>query len=145
VQLIHFSDGATSVRDNLLYDSQHATECAARPLAGGSIRCIPDSGAIQTFFSDMSCTQKINVMQIAGPASCGAAKVPAFALRGVAAPAGMCGPSYEIYTVGAQYTGMLFQNTGTCTSFDPTGYQIYQLGTLRPLSEFPLATVVRDP
>jgi len=145
-QLIHFSDGATRLRDSLLYDSAHATECRETRLDDGSIRCLPDAGSVQTFYSDAGCTQTVDVVAVnAGPASCGAPKVPAFAIKSVPLPAGACGSSAEVYATGAAYTGALFQGPSGCASADTTGLVLYQLGALHPLSEFPQATLVTDP
>jgi hypothetical protein len=145
VQLIHYSDGTSQVRDSVLYDTQHLTECNETTAADGSVRCLPVRGNLVTLFSDPGCTQAVDLARVdVMPATCTALPVPKFVFKNLPPVPGTCGNGLSIYDVGAPYTGPLYQG-GSCTAVDTTATQYYALGTAHTVDEFPLATPAQDP
>ena len=149
VQLIHDANGTASVRDGLLFDTGHTTECVELTQLDGSTRCMPLGGNIASFFSDGTCATAVQVVQIAvGDVadSCPPTVVPKYVSKTLPPmPPDVCGSTYEVYEVGAQYTGTLFTGTpSACTQADTTGFQNYALGPQHALTEFPQATATKD-
>lgn len=148
VQLIHSTSGSTSLRDLLLYDTQHGVECQETPQLDGTTRCLPRSGNVSSFFTDMGCTAAIQVLQVSvGGTGCTAPAAPTMITRSIAPmPPDTCGTTFQVYDVGALYTDTLYTGTPpACAAADTTGFQNYVLGAQHAPTEFPLGTLVRDP
>ena len=144
---IHFNDGKKGFLDSNMYDAAHDTECVDYVLPDGSVRCVPISNGVSNYYSDDQCMTLVNVIQVFAPlARC---NVPSSLTRFEAYPGSprnsVCGAGFEMYESGPEYTGMLFQNSGTCMPVDRTGYRFYEVGPQHALTEFPLATTVREP
>jgi hypothetical protein len=147
LQVIRYVSGTMTFRDGSLYDNQLGAECRSRLLADGSYRCIPSSDTVLQFYTNATCTTAIDLVQTySGPASCGAGPLPTYAAKPLPPAAGSCVSGLEMYSVGAEYTGPLFQNfSGTCATVSTVGYHYYRLGAKHALTEFKPATLVTDP
>jgi hypothetical protein len=146
VELIHYTDGTATYADYSLYDVAHDTECYPYTLSDKSVRCLPQAGGVSSYFKDANCAQPIDVLDLyTGGSTCGPPPLPSYAMKYIRATSGTCGYTYEIYSVGAPYTGPLYQNVGTCQQVTSTTSLFYSLGAQHPLTEFPTGTLVRDP
>lgn len=146
MQLVHMTtpDGLRW-RDYSIYDTQKAAECYPFTLPDGTTRCITWGNYSQQFFSNSTCTTPIDLVQLStGPSSCGAPPVSKFASKYVPPPAGTCAYSYEVHIMGAQYTGPVYTNYGTCTRYLPTQTEFYALGAVVPLTDFASASTITD-
>lgn len=146
LQLIHLSDGATTVRDPLLFDAQHMLECEQDAQGDGTTRCLPRSVTIGAFFTDDTCSTPIQLAQFfIGPDTCAAPSVSPMVTRALPPTSATCGTTYEVYETGAQFTGALFTGSpAACVPVTATGVARYALGAQHALTEFPLGTLTRD-
>ncbi len=146
IQLIHETapDGVT-MRDYTLYDQQLNAECYPIAMPDGTTRCLTFGASIATYYKDSGCTQAIDLASVSsGPASCGTPVVPTYGSKYIAPPAGSCGYTYEIHTLGSAYSGALYTNNGTCVAFTPFQQKMYNIGAVVDLTTFASATSVTD-
>ena len=144
---IHFNDGKKRFLDSNMYDAAHDTECVDYVFPDGSVRCVPISNGVSSYYSDDQCMTLVNVIQVVAPlARCNVpSNLTRFEANANLPLNEVCSAGFEMFESGPEYTGMLFQNSGTCTPVDRTRYRFYGVGPQHALTEFPLATTVREP
>ena len=147
LQLVHLTtpDGL-SFRSGL-HDSQEDVDCVPAPLPDGTIRCLPISAMVSTYFSDSMCSLPIDVVEIAtGATSCGAPSLPRFAGKLVPPPPNTCRYAIELHAITDSYAGPMFVNTGLgCATYTPGQTAVYAIGPAIPVTDFAAATVSIDP
>ena len=114
------------------FDKNLNVSCHFGMADDGRIRCLPDSGAlVGAAFLDANCTQQLaqfDASSCAGP--------PTFVLK---SSTGDCGPSSEVYAVGAAQTpSQVFysSSTGCAASPTPTTQKFYALGAKADAATF---------
>jgi hypothetical protein len=148
LQPIYFSDGTKRYLEQNLYDTAHDTECQVNVLPDGTIVCVPFGSSASAFYSDDTCTDVVRTgLVYFGAEHCDApSPLPPFIINPGAGSTG-CRASYEIRERGPLHTGTPYLSGGTTcepyTALEP--YRLFELGAVRPFSEFPTATKVRDP
>jgi hypothetical protein len=147
LQLVHYTHAeGMSYRSYSLYDSQKGADCYPTKLPDGTIRCVVSGGYVRTFYREATCTQTIDLVELdTGPASCGAPTVPKFARKYITPAAGSCQYGTQIYSVGAAYTGPVYEDYGSCQLYTPANAKLYSLGPEVPLTDFVTATTSIDP
>jgi hypothetical protein len=146
LQVIRYVAGSLTFRDGSLYDNALGAECRTRLLADGSYRCLPSSTSSQQFFTNSTCTQAIELVEVfATPASCGAPVMPTYASRYLPPATGSCVSSLEMSMIGAEYSGPLFQSFGMCMAVPTSGSHYYRVGAPLPMTQFRQATLTTDP
>lgn len=145
LQQIYFSDGKKRFLDQRLYDTAHDTECQVDVQRDGTIVCVPFGSSVSAFYDD-TCTEFIRVgLVYFGVGQCDAPALPPFLINpGIGGPG--CAAGYEIRDRGTRFTGTpMLKGATTCdvyTGLD--GYRFYEMGAVRPFSEFPTGTKTRD-
>lgn len=145
LQPIYLSDGQKRFLDQRLYDKQNDTECQVNVLRDGTIVCVPYGAGAYAFY-DETCTNFVYVgMVYWGADQCQHPPMPRFFTSPYVAASGDCSPGYEIREFGERYTGIPKLKSDTCEVY--TGLEndrFYEMGKVRPFSEFPTAKLVRD-
>jgi hypothetical protein len=140
-----FTSGSTRIRDYTVYDATLDADCYPERMLDGTWRCFPQSGYFQSsyFYSDPSCNQPINVVEIGrGPAGCAASPVPKYAQQSI--QQGQC-YGYDLHQVGAKYTAQLYYQNGTCVAYPSASSDFYVVGPQVPLVGLAAATQQNDP
>lgn len=147
IQLIHYaSPDGLSFRDYSLFDSQQGADCYPTTLPDGTIRCVVYGGYMTTYFSDKSCLNPIDLVELqTGPASCGPPTVPKFAQKYIAPQPGTCTYTTEVHPITAAYAGTVYTNYGVCAAYVPNQTRLYNVGAAVPLTDFVQASLVTDP
>ena len=144
LQLVHAVDGTSRVRMAYeQYDVVNATGCVIVEDTTGP-RCIPLRGNAVGFYTDAACTASIRLVEVFHPDPSCDVVAPPFAI-GYSTTS--CPGSYEVYPVGAMYTGPLYRafDDVTCIEETATNRLRFQLGGQVPLTAFPAGTRVIDP
>lgn len=145
LQAIYFSDGQKRFLDQRLFDAEHDTECQVNVLRDGTIVCVPYVPSVIAFY-DETCTDFVRVGAVYwGADQCEHPALPHFFTSPYAEPTGDCSAGYEITEVGKPYTGTPKLKSDTCEVY--TGLELdrfYEMGKVRPFSDFPTAKLVRD-
>jgi len=144
LQPIYFSDGKKRFLDQRWYDTAHDTECQVNVLRDGTIVCVPFGSSVSAFYDD-TCTDFIRVgLVYFGVGKCDAPPLPPFLINPGVGGTG-CAAGYEIRERGARFTGTPKLKGDTCEVYTGLeGYRFYEMGAVRPFSEFPTATKTRD-
>jgi hypothetical protein len=148
LQPIYFSDGQKRYLDQNLYDTAHDTECQPYVLPNGTITCVPFGASASAFYEE-TCTSFIHVgLVYFGLEHCNMPPaLPPFIVNPYAVSSG-CNANFEIDERGPLHTGKGYLKTGNDTCEIYSGlepYHFFDLGPAHPFSEFPTATLVRDP
>ena len=133
---IFVSDGETTVRDSLLYDSELDVDCL-RTEIGETIRCLPANtfATVLPYFSDDACTQPIE-LTLVETGACDATTKFAIDKRN-AEPI--------VRAIGAKYEATIYEisTADTCLPYVPSSrQQAYLVGEVLPLDRFVDAHVV---
>lgn len=136
LQRVLASDGATTVVDGLLYDSELDVDCVRTQL-GDAIRCLPANtfATVLPYFRDAACTEAIEV-SLVEVGACDPTTKFAIDNRG-SAPV--------VRPIGAPYEGTLFEisTADTCLPYLPPARQRpYLIGEALPLERFADAQLV---
>jgi hypothetical protein len=148
VQGIQMSSGESRMRDYTMYDKTLGSECYIQQMGDGTYRCMPENAYIQqpsNFYTDSTCSTSATFAQAykGGSASCASPPAPGYAYANVTV--GNC-YDYNIYQVGAKYTGTVYYMNGTCMPYPSAGqYDWYMLGPQVPTIGLAAATLQNDP
>jgi hypothetical protein len=128
-------------RNYYLYDTQMQADCYPTKLPDGTIRCVVNGGYTRELYTNSTCTTTIDLVEVqSGSAGCGAPTLPKFARKFVTPQPGTCTYGTQVFTVGAPYTGIAYENFGTCQVYTPVNAALYRVGPQVPLNEFVSAT-----
>lgn len=144
IKPITYTDGADQFWFGELYDTQLDAQCRSSKMADGSTRCVPDDlGLIETYYTDAACSQQLRVLiHSSVPIPCLTLQSP----RVVRVDSQACGADPQLFSVGAAYTGAVYQKVGTlCFAYPAIPGVTYHTLTPLPLSELPVATQGVDP
>jgi hypothetical protein len=145
LQPIYYSDGEKRFLDQRLYDAEHDTDCQVNVLRDGTIVCVPYVPSVSAFY-DETCTDFVRVGVVYyGGDECQHPALPHFLTSPYVASNNDCGAGYEVREVGERYTGTPMLKGDTCEVY--TGLEqdhFYEMGKLRPFSDFPTAKLTRD-
>jgi hypothetical protein len=136
----HMREGAPMLLP-VLYDTVLATECYPWLASDGSYRCLPLPTVATPMFTDAACTQPVSVVIDPGVTGCATPPPPPYAF----VPTGACEQS-DTYSVGAAYSGPLYQMAAACTPHPRGPNEVdYLTGAILPPSQMAAATIVTEP
>jgi len=144
---IYFSTAeGLRARDNILFDTQLQSECFTTTQPDGSISCMPHAYTITTYYTDMGCTQALDLMSVyRGATTCSPPPLPSYAYKAVK-DAASCKTSYDLHSVGAAYTGPRFRKSGaSCTADTGTSSLFYRIAGAIPTSDLVSGHLVTEP
>jgi hypothetical protein len=143
IQLTHYHDGATRLRDYTTYDEMLGTVCYPFQQQDQTIVCMPFQYGISTYYTDPACTTPIDLIeQYRGEASCATPTPPEYAVKYMA---GGCGYTYEVHTVGTMLSSAIYQDSGGCNLYTAPQSVFFRAGPVVPTSQLATATLVIDP
>jgi hypothetical protein len=141
IQNITYTDGTVHFPLGELRDSRYGDDCLPTRLPDGTVRCIPRAApSAGTFYSDSTCQTLVTLLPTALPFPCPLAATP----RTFSIKSGTCGSTIQTFSVGALYTGPLFQKIFTLCLLT-TSPVAYNLLTPIPLTEFAIGVQGQDP
>lgn len=149
LQSREYTTGSTRFRNftgyDQVFDSTLGENCYAQQMFDGTYRCLPNLTYTQQFYSDSGCTNAVPLAQYykGATASCASPPAPTFAYQ--QQMVGTC-YTYDIYRIGAKYTGTVYTMSGTCVVYSQAAqYDFYQIGPQVPLVGLASATLQIDP
>lgn len=144
IQLTHYHDGETRLRDYATYDEEKGTTCYPFMRSDQTIVCMPFQYGIYTFYSDPACTTPIDLIeQYRGEAACAMPPAPDFAVKYIQTTP--CEYTYEVHTVGTMLSSAIYLNNGGCSLYNAPQSVFYRTGPIVPDSELAAGTLVIDP